>query len=52
MEHRQEEKLRRAKKRVRNLVAKDSKHRGQAHKSVKDYARKNNKGWQYEEEIT
>ena len=45
MEYYQEDKLKRAKKRVRNLVAKDNTAKGHSHKTLKDYNRKNKKDW-------
>ena len=45
MEDFQEQKLKRAKKRARNLVSKDNKHRGAVHKTSKDYSRKRNRDW-------
>ena len=45
MEYYQEDKLRRAKKRVRNLVAKDNPSKGRSHRSSKDYNRKNKRDW-------
>jgi len=45
MEYYQEGKLKRAKKRVRNLVAKNSPAKGHPHKTMKDYNRKNKRDW-------
>ena len=45
MEDFQEQKLKRAKKRVRNLVAKHSPAKGHPHKTMKDYNRKNKRDW-------
>jgi len=50
MEYYQEDKLRRAKKRVRNLVAKDNPSKGRSHKSLKDYNRKNKHDWLKDDE--
>ena len=50
MEYYQEDKLRRAKKRVRNLVAKDNPSKGRSHRSSKDYNRKNKRDWLKDDE--
>ena len=50
MEDFQEQKLKRAKKRVRNLVAKDSTTKGYSHKTSKDYSRKNKRDWLKDDE--